>query len=528
MPILTGHDLLEAGWQPGPEIGAALAAAAEYEARGIQDRAYLLKLVARAVPKSTPRVVPRDEPAPLAEAIEAVCEISERNLKASRRTMHELLRMPVVERGALMPDSCPAGAGKATIPVGGAIAVRNAIIPAAHSADICCSMFATFFRCGKDVSEMLDDLVASTRFGYGGRKPEDHVHHPVLDEDVWDNPFLKGLEGHAAMHMADQGDGNHFAFLGQVTLDAVQLAAMEAAGKGELAAAMRAASPGGDRFEALALVTHHGSRGLGAHLYKRGQKAAEKQTKKIAKDIPSAAMWIDYATPEGEDYWDALQYIGRWTRANHESIHVRFLEKSGAAPVCAFGNEHNFVWKRGDVFLHGKGATPAWCGDDGHPLLGLIPLNMAAPILMVLGRDNADYLSFAPHGAGRNVSRTETMRGFKTKDGEPDTARIAEEIARSTAGLDIRWFHGRPDLSESPVGYKPAPVVRAQIERFGLADIVTEITPLGCIMAGDPGTPPWLRKKDQLTPKQLRQIEHRADRRKTRQALGGADSGEDE
>ncbi len=35
-----------------------------------------------------------------------------------------------------MPDACPAGAGEAVIPVGGAIAVKNAIIPAAHSADV--------------------------------------------------------------------------------------------------------------------------------------------------------------------------------------------------------------------------------------------------------------------------------------------------------------------------------------------------------------------------------------------------------
>ena len=75
MSIITGHDLLEAGWQPGPEIGAALKAAAEYEARGIEDKTYLLKLVARAVPKTTPRIAPRDEPAPLAEAIEAVCDL---------------------------------------------------------------------------------------------------------------------------------------------------------------------------------------------------------------------------------------------------------------------------------------------------------------------------------------------------------------------------------------------------------------------------------------------------------------------
>jgi len=39
-------------------------------------------------------------------------------------------------------------------------------------------------------------------------------------------------------------------------------------------------------------------------------------------------------------------------------------------------------------------------------------------------------------------------------------------------------------------------------------------------MAGDPGPRPWGRKsEDYLSPKQKRQIQHRATRRKTRQSL---------
>ena len=63
--------------------------------------------------------------------------------------------------------------------------------------------------------------------------------------------------------------------------------------------------------------------------------------------------------------------------------------------------------------------------------------------------------------------------------------------------------------------------VKAQIGQFGLADVVAEIQPLGCIMAGDSGPPPWMRKEEELSPKQVRQIAHRAERRKTRQDLRG-------
>ncbi len=512
--LLTGHDLLTAGWLPGPQLGAALAKAAEYSARGIHDKAYALKLLHRDMPPEAfvPKLKPRSMPAPLSEA---TCALEEGNVAKVRRLMQQLLTMPNIERGAVMPDACPAGMAPATIPVGGAIAVRNAIIPSAHSADICCSMHATFFHAEKGTSAMLDDLMASTRFGAGGRAEDALVRHPVIDEDVWNNPFLQGLQRYASVHMADQGDGNHFAYIGRVSFPPEAVNTLRMAGYSDLADAFT------QHGECLVLVTHHGSRGLGAALYGRGQKAAMKHTQGIADDIPDAAAWLDYNTEQGRDYWDALQYVARWTKANHESIHARFIERVGATPVAAFGNEHNFVWKRGDLFLHGKGATPAWKDDTGRPLLGLIPLNMAAPILIVLGGDNAEYLSFAPHGAGRNESRTAMLRQFGGDEKAMDTA-----LAESTQGIDVRWYYGKADLSESPLGYKPAAQIKAQIEHFALATVIAEITPLGSLMAGDSGPPPWVRRKQELSPKQLRAFEHRADRRKTRQSIKGYEEDE--
>lgn len=535
MPIVTAQDLIEAGWPPGPQFPALLAALRGYEERGISDPAYLMKLLERNFERPDPKLTPREASLPFSEAIEATCDRDEKNLESVRRAMDQLLRTPVIEGGAVMPDACPAGAGEAVIPVGGAITVRNAILPAAHSADICCSMYATVFRCDQNTGEMLDSLMASTRFGFGGRKTEDRHHHPVLEESVWSNPFLKGLEEHAAMHLADQGDGNHFAYLGKLRLNRGLIDALDQAGHDDIARKLNDAAGGSkslddtDGATFYTLVTHHGSRGLGAQVYQRGHKAALKETDRIARGIPKAAAWLDTESEIGRDYWDALQYVSRWTRANHQSIHARFLERSGARRVTEFGNEHNFVWNRGDHFLHGKGATPAWKDDAGRPLLGLIPLNMAEPILVTLGRDNAEFLSFAPHGAGRNQSRTATLREFRKANKETDDKAIARAIAKSTRGLDIRWYYGRGDLTESPIGYKSAAQVRGQIEQFELADIVAEVTPLGCIMAGDSGPAPWMKKREQeLTPKQKRQIVHRSDRRKLRQHLSHWEGSDDE
>jgi len=504
----TESDLLAAGYPAGLIIPLMLARLAELEARGISDAKYALKLLKREFGPPPPKLVMRENPAAMNEAIAVSGKDETENLYAVRRHMHSLLKVPVISRGAIMPDACPMGGREPCIPVGGVIAVDNAIIPSAHSSDICCSMFATFYEERSSVAAELDALTSATRFGPGHRHLDLLVADPVHDEDVWDNPFLRGLRERAVLHMADQGDGNHFASIGKINVTAELIALLQLAKHQALAEALRPHV--GKTLRAL--VTHHGSRGLGAHVFKRGQIAALKHTAKLLNRVPQNAAWLDARNGDGPAYWQALQYVALWTEANHRAIHRRFLERIGSSSITNLSNQHNFVWQRGDTFLHGKGATPAWRDSDGRPLLGLIPLNMAEPILIVVGADNPDFLSFAPHGAGRNLSRTALRRRFAGPDAR------AAEIARTTAGLDIRWYCGKPDLSETPVAYKDANQVRAQIASFGLAQVIGEILPLGCIMAGDSGKS-WRDRDEELTPKQLRQIQHRADRRKNHSRL---------
>jgi tRNA-splicing ligase RtcB len=55
---------------------------------------------------------------------------------------------------------------------------------------------------------------------------------------------------------------------------------------------------------------------------------------------------------------------------------------------------------------------------------------------------------------------------------------------------------GVTDISELPSAYKNAASLRAQIARFGLAEIVDEVLPYGSIMAGDwEQNAPWRQKK---------------------------------
>jgi len=395
---------------------------------------------------------PLNNPAdiPFYANIEAVGEGELANVLSVKETMNELIKTPTIEKAAIMPDACPAGP-LGTIPVGGVVACDNAIHPGFHSADICCSMAASFFGYA-DPKAVLDAAHGVTHFGGGGRKLGNIVMpDKALLGQFADNTLLNGLTMVAMEHHATQGDGNHFLYVGRLK------------STGE-----------------TVMVTHHGSRKPGALLYKAGMKLAEAYTSKHCPEALKGNAWIPADSSEGETYWEALQIIRAWTKSNHYAIHDLTAAKLNIKPTDRFWNEHNFVFRRSDgLFYHGKGATPAFQGwaDDASGYT-LIPLNMAQPILIARGKDADNGLGFAPHGAGRNWGRKAHIRAL----GEHDPRDV---MAKETEGLDVRFFCGQPDVSELPSAYKDAHAVRAQISQFGLAEIVDEIEPYGSIMAGD-------------------------------------------
>jgi len=116
-------------------------------------------------------------------------------------------------------------------------------------------------------------------------------------------------------------------------------------------------------------------------------------------------------------------------------------------------------------------------------------LNMSEPVLIVEGPTTSTNLGFAPHGAGRNISRTQHR---KSKTGT--TQEIFDE---ETRGLDIRFFSKEIDITELPSAYKNAKNVRNQMDEFGLGKIIDEVLPYGCIMAGDwKKNAPWKKRRN--------------------------------
>jgi tRNA-splicing ligase RtcB (3'-phosphate/5'-hydroxy nucleic acid ligase) len=477
--------LISLGYKPSRELGTALKSAILLQEQGVSEEKIRKHLI-ECLPKEVEKINLRQQKIPLREAITPETDEEIENIELVRSTIEHLQFNPIVEGISIMPDACPAG----DVAVGCGVVTNNQIIPSLTSSDLFCSMSTTFFQSKEGTPELIKKLSGCSTFGPFPAPPEKEIDHPVLHEEVWNNPFLKGLDDIAKKFLGTQGDGNHFAYIGEMKISHELIQSLEKGGHYTLAKDLYPHQ--GDILKTL--VTHHGSRNLGAKVYKRGMEAAIKATESIATGIPKGGSWLDLGTEEGKNYWDALEYVRRWTKANHAVIHNAFIKSTEAKAISNLGNEHNAAWKHNGKVYHGKGATPAW-KKDGTPQLGIIPLNMGREILIVSGADNTEFLSFAPHGAGRNRSRTATMKPFlDPKTGKVDKEKVKEAIEKETKGLHISWASGKADISESPLGYKDASKVKRELQEYRLAHLVAEIQPKGCIMAGEIETP-WKEKR---------------------------------
>jgi tRNA-splicing ligase RtcB len=452
----TGKDLIDLGFRQGAWFREAIDFVNENE---LEDEALMTYLEQFKLPEPIPVY---ENPIDFVQNIKAENELEEKNVNDVIETMQVLMKTPTLIKGTIMPDACPTGS-PGTIPVGGVVAARNAIHPGMHSADICCSVMLTDF--GKtDPKEVLDAAHSITHFGGGGRSRENQFRFPDEMLALFQSNYLLNDEktiSVARSHLGTQGDGNHFLFVGK-----------------------------SKKTGNTMMVTHHGSRGVGANLYRKGMHLAEMFRRNLSPETLRQNAWIPFETKEGQMYWEALQIIRSWTKLNHEVLHDATLEKMGIEKKNRYWNEHNFVFKDGDIFYHAKGATPLdakFMPDITGPRL--IPLNMSEPVLIVEGNTTATNLGFAPHGAGRNTSRSQhrKSKGEKT---------IQEVFEEETKGLDIRFFSNEIDITELPSAYKNADSVRNQMEEFGLGTVIDEVLPYGCIMAGNwEINAPWKKRR---------------------------------
>ena len=311
--------------------------------------------------------------------------------------MERACLLPVAVAGALMPDA-HVGYG---LPIGGVLATENTVIPYAVGVDIACRMKMTVLDIpARDLERHQDRLTraieAETRFGIGASFKH-RRQHEVLDADWNVSTVTKQNKDRAWSQLGTSGSGNHFVEFGLFTAH------------GEI----HGLAPG----TYVALLSHSGSRGTGAAVCDHYSKLAFSQFKDLPSELKRLA-WLSLDSQEGQEYWAAMELMGRYAAANHALIHKHVAANLGAEVLLDLENHHNFAWKERhvingvekEVIVHRKGATPA-----GQGVLGIIPGSMASPGFVVSGKGNPESLNSASHGAGRVMSRTQATKTFEWK-----------------------------------------------------------------------------------------------------------------
>ncbi len=369
--------------------------------------------------------------------------------------MRDACRVPSAVAAALMPDA-HIGYG---LPIGGVLACENAVIPYAVGVDIACRMkLSVLDMPAEDLTKrrnLLEEaLMGGTRFGVGvEHKPKQD--HAVLDQD-WDvTRITREKKDTAWKQLGTSGSGNHFVEFGLLTL------------------AVRDDELDLDAGEYVALLSHSGSRGVGAAVCSTYSAIAQRMLPPGCKDL-GRLSWLALDSEEGQDYWAAMSLMGDYAAANHAVIHRVVAKMAGAKVIAGVENHHNFAWKEfhalpgtegREVIVHRKGATPAAVGE-----LGVIPGSMAAPAFVVRGKGNPVSLTSASHGAGRRMSRKKAKDTYRF--GAVKNGLAKQGITVLAAGSD-----------EVPGVYKDIRQVMAAQQ--DLVDVVAQFDPKIVRMCGD-------------------------------------------
>src|SRR5258707_7286933 len=80
--------------------------------------------------------------------------------------------------------------------------------------------------------------------------------------------------------------------------------------------------------EYLALLSHSGSRGVGAKIADRFSKLAMEKHPEIDRSVRQLS-WLSLDSEDGQEYWLSMELAGRVASANHFIIHQRVAAADG-------------------------------------------------------------------------------------------------------------------------------------------------------------------------------------------------------
>ena len=373
---------------------------------------------------------------------------------ASRRQLANIARLPFIHHHvAAMPD-VHLGIG-ATI--GSVIATHRAIIPAAVGVDIGCGMIAARLSLtARDLDEkrlhrVFDQITRDVPVGR-----EQHGDAAVRTTAV--QPFVRRLRMLTERHphllkrvgrhskwthqMGTLGGGNHFI---EVCLD---------------------------ESDAMWLMLHSGSRGVGNAIAEYFIELARADMQRLGTDLPDRDLaYFTEGARHFDDYVAAVHWAQDYARANRETMLDLVLEGlERHLPPFRVTTElvnchHNYVEREhhygADVWVTRKGAIRARDGE-----LGIVPGSMGARSYIVRGKGNPESFCSSAHGAGRRMSRKAAEHAFSVADLRAQTSGV---VCRKDAGV----------IDEIPGAYKNIDDVMAN--QNDLTEIVHTLKQVVCV-----------------------------------------------
>jgi tRNA-splicing ligase RtcB len=328
---------------------------------------------------------------------------------------------------ALMPDA-HLGLGAT---VGSVIPTLGAIMPAAVGVDIGCGMIAVRTQFTRDqlpadrrpVREAIERAIPLS--AGAANRTVSRAHTEARLEELSRLADEAGFDpaSYAArwkLQLGTLGSGNHFI---EVTLD---------------------------EEDRVWLFLHSGSRGVGNRIAQKHIAVARTYCEQHWIDLPDRDL--AYLVEGTDEFWAYIREM-RWAQhyalLNREEMMDRVVRQfaewigageDGVQRIEEINCHHNYTEQEQHfgktVWLSRKGAINA---EAGRP--GLIPGSMGTASYVVAGKGNPVSLNSAPHGAGREYSRSKARRTF-TRD----------QLREAMAGIEYRDTDAFID--EIPQAYK--------------------------------------------------------------------------
>lgn len=343
----------------------------------------------------------------------------------------------------LMPDTHE-GYG---MPIGGVVALDNAICPNMVGVDIGCGMLAVRTNIKEIPIDKLKIILGKIRetIPVGFKHHKKQQEHFVFEDHRWNLPIC-GQEFESAKHqIGTLGGGNHFIEI----------------------------QKGSDGF--IWFMIHSGSRNLGYKVAKYYNDLANELCSRWKQDkiVKDQLAVLPIETTEARDYINEMDLCLAFSNANR-ALMAKFIARIFDEVIGdiiydePINIQHNYAalehhYDR-NVFVHRKGATLA-----RENTIGIIPGSQGTSSYIVRGLGNKASMNSCSHGAGRRMSRSKAKEQLDLK---------FEQEKLDKKGI-LHAIRGQNDLEEASSAYKDIDVVME--EQKDLVEILVKLEPLAVV-----------------------------------------------